>query len=676
MYLIRPAFLGLFVLFTAFARAQSTAPVLAQSVGAQTLIVGDAAVTLDLRNHFTVPGITGQVAQFDTVMGRFNVELRADVAPRHVANFLSYIQSNAYANSFFHRSATFDSGAISIIQGGGYRSVGGTNVSDIPKLAPVPLEYNLPNARGTLAAARTADINSATSEFYFNVRDNSTILNQGNGGGYTVFGRVIGNGMSVLDAIALLSRANAGGPFTELPVRNFSGGTPSAANLVIVNSVSAATLFPTGGGTSIVSFALQNSASNVVQATLSGSTLTLSPLAGGTATITIVANDDAGGSASTQFTVTVGAFMPVFAAQPTSQTVATGSTAVFNANATYATSYRWLRNGVEIPGATSSAFVINNASAANAGTYTSVATNAVGSVTSAAAVLTVADVAPVNVGRLINLSILTDAGAGAKALTVGAVIGPLSSPNTLPLVVRAVGPTLASAPFNVPGVLADPQMAFNISGITTPVATNDNWGGGAELAAAFTSVGAFALPAGSLDAAILRPAPGVTVGGYTVQVTGKGTAVGQVLAEIYDAIGTARTADSPRLINVSVLKTLDPGATLTAGFVLSGVSARTVLVRAIGPGLNVAPFNIGDAMTDPRLTLFNGAGEKVLENDNWGGATHLRAAGTAVGAFGVANSASGDAMLLVTLAPGNYTTQVTGVNGVGGTVIVEVYEVQ
>jgi hypothetical protein len=167
----------------------------------------------------------------------------------------------------------------------------------------------------------------------------------------------------------------------------------------------------------------------------------------------------------------------------------------------------------------------------------------------------------------------------------------------------------------------------------------------------------------------------VAVGGYTVQVTGKGSAVGQVLTEIYDAIGTARTADSPRLINVSVLKTLDPGASLTAGFVLSGVSARTVLVRAIGPGLAVAPFNIGDAMSDPKLSLFNAASEKIIENDNWGGANYLRDAGTSVGAFGVANSASGDAMLLVTLAPGNYTAQVAGANGVGGTVIVEVYEV-
>ena len=79
-------------------------------------------------------------------------------------------------------------------------------------------------------------------------------------------------------------------------------------------------------------------------------------------------------------------------------------------------------------------------------------------------------------------------------------------------------------------------------------------------------------------------------------------------------------------------------------------------------------------MADPKLDLFSGQ-TIIASNDNWGGDAQLTAVGTAVGAFAVADGASKDAMLLVTLAPGNYTAQVSGVNNTGGLAIVEVYEV-
>src|SRR5205814_8748125 len=112
----------------------------------------------------------------------------------------------------------------------------------------------------------------------------------------------------------------------------------------------------------------------------------------------------------------------------------------------------------------------------------------------------------------------------AKVLTMGAFIGPGGASGTLPLVVRAVGPTLGLPPpagFDVSGALADPVMDFFAAGGTTPLESNDDWGGGAALSAAFRSVAAFDLPATSRDAAIARTAPGVAPGGYTVQVTGK-----------------------------------------------------------------------------------------------------------------------------------------------------------
>ncbi|MDO8542523.1 MAG: peptidylprolyl isomerase [Opitutaceae bacterium] len=668
-------FSTLFFAAVSLLRAQAAVPTVSQTVPTQSLVIGGPAVTVDLRNFITVPGVTGQIVQFDTVFGKFNVELRADVAPRHVTNFLGYVQRADYANTFIHRAASFEPGPVSIIQGGGYRFSAG-NATEVPRQSSVPLEYNLANSRGTLAAARTTDINSATSEWFFNVRDNTTILNQGNGGGYTVFGRVLGTGMIVVDTIASLPRINAGGAFTELPARNFAGGTITADNLAIVNSVTAITLFPTGGGTSAVEYSIQNSAPSVVTAVLSGSTLTLTPFNGGTATITVRAVDTNGNTTQTTFGIEVAAVQPVFLGQPASQTVAAGSTVVFQASASAAPAYQWKKrnsdgNLVEIFGATTSTLVIRNVSGPDAGTYVNTAVNSIGLVTSEPATLTVADIAEANVGRLGNLSVLTSAGAGSRVLTVGAVIGPLNSTLSLPVVIRAVGPTLAQAPFNVPGVLADPILTFNAG--ATAIASNDDWGGGADLANAFAEVGAFALPAGSRDAAIVRAAPGLAVGNYTVQVSGKADATGLVLAEMYDAAAGARTANTPRLINLSVLKQLDTGEMMTAGFVIQGQSARTVLVRAIGPAL--VAFNVADPMPDPTLALFSGQ-TKIAENDNWAGDLHLTSLGNGVGAFPVFNAFSRDAMLVMTLAPGNYTAQVSGVSGVGGNVIVEVYEVR
>ena len=676
MRFVRPSLFVVVYLVAASLHAQSSVPTLTQPIPAQALVPG-AAATIEVQNHFTVPGLSGtKFAKFDTVFGKFSVELRDDVAPNHVTNFLSYVSSAAYANSFIHRSASFDNGAVSIVQGGGYGYRLPFQVTDVQRGSPVALEYNLANARGTLAAARTSEVNSATSEWYFNVRDNSTILNQSNGGGYTVFGRVLGTGMTIVDAIAALPRYNAGSPFTELPLRNYTTGNPTEANLVVITSVAVATLFPSGSGTSVVELSAESSAPGVVATTFSGSTLTLTPGTAGNANITVRAVDSNGNSAETTFSVSVAtpATAPVFTAQPMAQTIAAGSTVVFNAPATAAASYRWERNGVTIAGATSSILVINNATAANAGTYAAFATNSIGVAASDSAALTVVTTDALNVGRLVNLSILTSAGTGAKVLTMGASIGNGDPAGALPLVIRAVGPTLATA-FNIPGVLPDPVMEFYVAGAANPIESNDNWGGSAALAAAFRSVAAFELPAASLDSAIVRTAPGVAPGGYTVQVTGKGDSSGTVIAEIYEASGAARTATTPRLINLSTRAQIDAGTDLAVGFVLGGETSRTVLVRGVGPSLSA--FGVTGLMADPRLELFdNNTGRRLAANDDWAGSGDLATAAASVGAFALSSGASKDAVLLVTLPPGPYSARIAGVGGTGGAALVEVYEVR
>ncbi len=387
----------------------------------------------------------------------------------------------------------------------------------------------------------------------------------------------------------------------------------------------------------------------------------------------VAATNSAGTTVSESAILTVNSTAvgsPAFTTLPTaSVTVGIGSTVVFNSTATGATAYRWQRNNGDLLNATSANLVVLNAGALDAGTYRVIATNSAGATTSRDATLIVNPVATTDLGRLVNLSILTTAGPGAKVLTVGAVVGPLNFSGSLPLLIRAVGPTLNTA-FGIGGVLADPVLTLNAAGVAAPIANNDNWGGGTPLNAAFAAVGAFALPANSLDSSALSNA---TPGGYTVQVTGKADTSGLVIAEIYDN-STGRTATSPRLINLSSLTQIDAGANLAVGFVLRGSTARTVLVRGIGPSLGTI-FGLGGVMSDPKLELFNNdTGSKITENDNWGGDAQLMDAAASVGAFALADTATKDAVLLVTLAPGAYSARVSGIGSSAGTAIVEVYE--
>jgi len=125
---------------------------------------------------------------------------------------------------------------------------------------------------------------------------------------------------------------------------------------------------------------------------------------------------------------------------------------------------------------------------------------------------------------------------------------------------------------------------------------------------------------------------------------------------------------------VSVLKQIPGGTTLTAGFFIAGSTAKTVLIRTIGPRLALDPFRIPGAMVDPKLDLFSGQ-TVIASNDNWGGEPQLSAASAAVAAFAVNDGASRDAMILITLAPGAYTVQASGANNTGGLALVEFYEV-
>lgn len=315
---------------------------------------------------------------------------------------------------------------------------------------------------------------------------------------------------------------------------------------------------------------------------------------------------------------------------------------------------------------------------ANQAGTTTVTVTATDSVATSTRSFTLTVSASPNPGRLVNLSVLSTVTAADPLFTLGVVVGGAGTAGSKPLLLRAVGPALAS--FGVTGALADPALQF-FSGETV-IAANDNWGGGAAQSAAFTAVGAFAYATPtSKDAAIFAEA--VPAGNYTLQVRGVSGATGTVLAELYDATpASALSSQVPRLINLSVLKQIGAGELLTAGFVIGGTTTKQILVRAVGPRLGAAPFNLSGVLADPKVDLFSGQ-RLAATNDNWGTqagvdaatASQLTAVFTQVGAFALA-AGSRDAALLATLAPGSYSAQVSGVAGTGGLALVEVYEVQ
>lgn len=263
--------------------------------------------------------------------------------------------------------------------------------------------------------------------------------------------------------------------------------------------------------------------------------------------------------------------------------------------------------------------------------------------------------------RLVNLSARSPAGTGEQTLIVGFVVTGSGSKSAL---LRAVGPTLAT--YGVTNPLADPRLRLHNSA-GTELAANDNWGGGGTLATAFTSVGAVALPESSRDAALASALPS---GVYSFHVLSSDTGTGVALAELYDADAATGPA---HVVNMSVRTQIGTGEDiLIAGFVISGSTPQTVLIRGLGPTLT--GYGVTGALADPQLRLYR-SGTLLDSNDDWGGIAQLKSVFTSVGAVGLASDASKDAALLVTLVPGIYTAHVSGAGGTTGVGLVEIYAV-
>jgi peptidyl-prolyl cis-trans isomerase A (cyclophilin A) len=152
-----------------------------------------------------------QKVRLDTNMGEIVIELDAAKAPKSVANFLEYVKAGHYNGTIFHRVIP-----NFMIQGGGFDA----DMTQKPTRAPIPLESKngLTNVRGSVAMARTSVPDSATAQFFINLKDNAFLdsANTPDGTGYAVFGKVV-SGMDVVDKIWAVPTGNKG-PYQNVPV--------------------------------------------------------------------------------------------------------------------------------------------------------------------------------------------------------------------------------------------------------------------------------------------------------------------------------------------------------------------------------------------------------------------------------------------------------------------------
>jgi cyclophilin family peptidyl-prolyl cis-trans isomerase len=305
--------------FALSAAAQNVPPVVSNPVADFTEYAGAPAKSIDLTTVFSDPDVSNAVRMV-TVFGTIDVALFGQQKPITVTNFLKYVNEGRYfkfdpttnqvASTFFHRATTTPQ---AVIQAGQYIGTVDPNPTTNPDKdnvlptrvfedPPIPNEPGtFLNKRGTIGAAKLPnDPNGATSQFYFNATDNPQLDNPTNNGGYTVFGRVVNNGLTAIDQIYALPRYDASGgnpasPFYSVPLRNFSGNMAKLQHLVSIPSI--AEIPP-------MNFSATSDTTNVSVA-VSGGKLLVTGNTVGAARVTVTATDFDGASVSTAFNVNV-----------------------------------------------------------------------------------------------------------------------------------------------------------------------------------------------------------------------------------------------------------------------------------------------------------------------------------------------------------------------------------
>jgi cyclophilin family peptidyl-prolyl cis-trans isomerase len=279
----------------------------------------DKIVDLSSPTLFTSGNFSPTLIRFNTSAGPIHVQLLDTQAPQTVANFLDYITAGTYNDSIFNRLAT-----NFVLQGGGITlDPVAQTLTQITTGPAVPNEFdntNRPNVVGTIAMAKSpSNPDSATSQFFFNLVDNTKTLDSSNNSGFTVFGRVVSGAdqrvINTLTAATVTDESRfmpsvfgsgSNSALATLPLNNYHGTNfpidTTAANFDLINSISV--LRQSEQLTfSIVSNS--DTAGTIETASIKQGQLEIHPLAAGAASITVMATDKAGNTATVTFTVTV-----------------------------------------------------------------------------------------------------------------------------------------------------------------------------------------------------------------------------------------------------------------------------------------------------------------------------------------------------------------------------------
>jgi hypothetical protein len=247
---------------------------------------------------------------------------------------------------------------------------------------------------------------------------------------------------------------------------------------------------------------------------------------------------------------------------------------------------------------------------------------------------------------LANISTRAVVGTNANVLIGGFIV---TGTQAKKVIIRAIGPSLPLA-----GTLVDPALAlYNASGGV--IATNDNWGQSANSGEIADSGVAPSHP--NESAILLDLAPG----SYTAVLAGVNQAVGTAVVEVYDL----SNGSNSKLANISTRALVQGGNdVLIGGMIVEGSNNADVIIRAIGPSLNLP-----GAMANPTLELRDASGALLGSNDNWRSTQQ-----SAIIQTGVAPTNDAESAIVTSFPPGSYTAIVRGANGTTGIAVVEVYQ--
>ena len=554
------------------ASAQNQNPVVTSPLADVTVYAGAPARSIDLTGAMQDTDVS-TVVRLMTVFGPIDLALYERQKPITSNNFLRYVDEGRYftndpttqqqAASFIHRSVPGF-----VIQGGGFiatrhPSLDQLQPTQVGELPPIQNEPGISNTRGTVAMAKTSDPNSATSQWFINLANNTNLDNPANSGGFTVFARVVGNGMDVADRIANLPIFNRGTPFNELPLRDYNGtDAVRVANAVTIPAIGRFGTVPTP-----LTFSATSSDPAIAEVKVSESNLLVSGKAPGTAQVIVTGTDIDGAAVSDTFTVQVGPAPGRLVNISTRLQVRTGNEVLIGgfimrgdapkrvliraigpslstqvqgalvdpqlelfdgAGNQIGTSDSWadankqaiVDTGIAPTFSREAAILATLPSSSEGTAYTAIVRGA--GATSGIGLVEVYDLDSGPGSTLLNIATRGRVGSESERVMIGGFF--LGGTEAKRILIRALGPSLAGA--GVTGTLADPRLEL-VDANGSSLQSNNDWQTSSQTAEIQQSGLA---PSNSKEAALIRT---LNAGAYTAVVRGAGETAGVASVEIY-----------------------------------------------------------------------------------------------------------------------------------------------